>query len=60
MHDPRRVRRRQRVGHLDGVLERLLQTQSFAMDQLVQSLAGHELHGNEIRGVPWVPAWSIS
>ena len=55
MHDTRRVRRRQRVGHLDRVVERLVQPQSFAGDQLVQRLAGHKLHGNEIGGVPFRP-----
>ena len=59
MHDTGRVRRRQRVGHLDRILERLVQPQSFAGDQLVQRLAGHELHGNEIGG-PFGPAWPIS
>ncbi len=53
MHDTRRVRRSQRVGYLDRVLEDLVQPQSFARDRMVQRFAGQELHGNEIDRAPF-------
>ena len=38
----------QGVGHLDGQLERLIQSQSLARDQLIQRLACHVLHHDEV------------
>ncbi len=44
MHDPRRMRRRQRIGDLHSKAQRLLHTDSARLNQVRQRLAGHILH----------------
>ena len=48
---PGRVRRGQRIRDLDGVLQRLAQPHPLARDQLVERLALHVLHGDEVDAV---------
>ena len=51
MNDAGRVRLRQRVGDLDGILQRFIEPQPLAPDQLVERLARHVLHGDELHAV---------
>ena len=48
MHDAGRMRRGERVGDLDAVVERLVQTQPMPRDHAIERPAGHELHRNEV------------
>src|SRR5581483_9300758 len=51
MHDSGCVSPGEPVGNLNGVLQSVLQGQAIFSDQLIEGLAGDELHGNEIRAV---------
>ena len=48
MNNPRRVRRRQGVRHLNPILEHVGRSQPFPCNELVERLPGHILHRNEI------------
>ena len=48
MHDARRVRRRQRVRNLDGVVQRVPQRQSFTADPVRERFPLHVLHDDRV------------
>ena len=50
MYDSRGVGARQGVGDLNGIPQRIFEIQSTFADELVERLAGHELHGDEVGG----------
>ena len=51
MHDAGRVRLGKRTRNLRGVVQALAERQSLALDQIVQRLAFHVLHGDEMHAV---------
>ena len=48
MYDASRMRRRERIGHLDRIVDRLLQPQPISRNQPIQGFAVDEFHGDEI------------
>jgi hypothetical protein len=52
MNNSRPVRRRQSIGDLHRVAKRFAHSQAFAADELVERLAGHVLHGDELHRLP--------
>ena len=51
MDDARRVGRRQRAGDGDGILQNVGHRQAATGDQLLERLAGHELHHHEVGSI---------
>ena len=51
MHDSGRVSDSQRVGNLRGIFQRIANPQSFAADQVMERLTGHQLHRDVLDGL---------